>query len=137
MALNSRLNVLRAIIAETTNASKTNSPIKTDLQLLSLLRKRASVSKQAAEEFSSANRKDLEEKEMAQITVLEEYASEVQTVPEDEIKDAVTRIIGKLRTDGQPVHIGTVAKALLGPGGEFEGKPVEKAVVMKVVAGML
>ena len=119
------------------NASKTNSPITTDLQLLSLLRKRASASKQAAEEFSSANRKDLAEKEMAQVTVLEEYASEVQTVPDDEIKDTVTKIIGKLRTDGQKVDIGTVAKALLGPGGEFEGKPVEKAGVMKIVAGML
>ena len=74
---------------------------------------------------------------MAQITVLEEYASEVKTVGEDDIKDAVSRMIGEMRTDGQQVNIGTVSKALLGPGGELESKPVEKAELAKAIKGML
>ena len=38
-----RLNVLRALLADVTNSAKTSNPIKTDMQLLSLLRKRAAA----------------------------------------------------------------------------------------------
>ncbi|MCJ1245004.1 hypothetical protein MMC30_002205 [Trapelia coarctata] len=132
-----RLNVLRAVLAETTNASKTSSPIRTDVQLLSLLRKRIAVSKSAAEEFSAANRDDLRDKEQAQVAVMEEYAAGVKTVGQDEITEVVARIIGKMRTDGQTVNTGSALKALVGPGGEFEGKAVDKAEVARIVKGML
>lgn len=132
-----RLNVLRAVLAETTNASKTSSPIRTDMQLLSLLRKRIATSKSAAEEFSAASRDDLRDKELAQVAVMEEYASGVETVGQDEIAEVVARVIGEMRTDGQAVSMGNALKALVGPGGEFEGKPVDKAEVARIVKGML
>jgi len=132
-----RLNVLRAVLAETINASKTSSPIKTDIQLLSLLRKRIAASKSAAEEFSAAKRDDLRDKEQAQVAVMEEYASGVQTVGQDEIAEVAVTIIGKMRTDGQTVSVGNVLKALVGPGGAFEEKPVDKAEVARTVKGML
>ena len=132
-----RLNVLRAVLAETTNASKTSSPIRTDMQLLSLLRKRIATSKSAAEEFNAASRDDLRDKELAQVAVMEEYASGVETVGQDEIAEVVARVIGEMRTDGQAVSMGNALKALVGPGGEFEGKPVDKAEVARIVKGML
>ena len=91
----------------------------------------------AAQEFSAANRNDLTDKEEAQIAVLEEYAGEVDTVGEEEITRVVGEVIGKMRTEQKKVDLGTVLKALVGPAGEFDGKPVEKAEVAKIVKGML
>lgn len=135
--MHSRLNVLRAVLAETTNASKTSSPIKTDIQLLLLLRKQIAASMSAAEEFSAANRDDLRDKEQAQIAVMEDYASGVQTVGQAEIAEVAANIIGKMRTDGQTTSMGNVLRALVGPGGAFEEKPVDKAEVARIVKGML
>jgi uncharacterized protein YqeY len=132
-----RLNVLRAVLAEATNASKTNTPFKTDVQILAMLKKRAAAGKAAAQEFESAKRSDLREKEEAQIAVLEEYASVVETVGEQEMSATIQTVLGQMRTNGQSVNLGSVLKALLGPGGAFEGKPVEKAEVAKLVKGML
>ena len=133
-----RLNVLRALLAEYTNAAKTSSPIKTNIQLLALLRKRIAASRSAAVEFNAANRSDLKDKEEAQITVLEEYAGGVETIGEDEITRVVGEVIGKMRTtEGQKVDTGSVLKSLLGPGGAFDGKPVERGEVARVVKGML
>lgn len=131
------LNVLRALLAEITNASKTSNPIKTDIQLLSLLRKRAAASRSAAQEFSAANRADLSDSELSQVAVLEEYASGVETVGEEEIKKVVAKVIDQMRTKGHAVNAGSLLKALVGPGGEFNGKPVENAEVAKVVKRML
>ncbi|KZF25381.1 GatB/YqeY domain-containing protein [Xylona heveae TC161] len=132
-----RLNVLRALLAEVTNAAKTSNPYKTDIQLLSLLRKRAAASKAAAQDFLEANRADLKEKEDAQIAILESYAGGIQTVGEEEIRAAVNQVIEKLKEEGARTDMGSVLKRLVGPGGELDGKPVEKAEVAKIVKGTL
>ncbi|MCJ1288271.1 hypothetical protein MMC26_007626 [Xylographa opegraphella] len=132
-----RLNVLRGILAETTNASKTSTPIKTDLQLLSLLKRRAAASKAAAQEFGAARRDDLKEKEEAQVALLEEYASKVKTVGPDELTEAIAKTVEELRTSSVSVNIGSVLKAVSGPGGVLDGKPVEKSEVARMVKGML
>tara|TARA_R110002060_G_scaffold10982_10_gene16267 strand:- start:37 stop:474 length:438 start_codon:yes stop_codon:yes gene_type:complete len=64
-----RLAVLRALLSQTLNASKTSSPINTDMQMLSLLRKSANAAKAAAEEFKGAGRQDLADKEDLQRAV--------------------------------------------------------------------
>ncbi|SLM33703.1 Uncharacterised domain YOR215C, mitochondrial [Lasallia pustulata] len=132
-----RLNVLRSLLAEITNASKTSSPITTDLQLLSLLRKRAAMSRTAAQEFGAAKRTDLKDKEEAQVAVLEEYAGEVDTIGEEEITRVVGEVIGRMVSDEKKLDLGSVLKNLLGPGGAFNGKPVEKAEVAKIVASLM
>ena len=101
------------------------------------MRKRAAASRSAAEEFSAANRDDLRDKEVAQVAVLEEYASCVDTVGEGEITRITAEVIGRMRTEGLDVNIGTVLKALVGPGGELDGKPVEKGEVAKIVRASL
>ncbi|KAL1845495.1 hypothetical protein Plec18170_009752 [Paecilomyces lecythidis] len=128
-----RLNVLRAIISETNNAAKTPTPIQTDVQLLSLIRKRVAASKDAAKQFEEAGRADLKEKEDAQVVVLEEYAGQVETLGIDDIKQAVSQTISSLKDSGKKADIGTVLKTIFAPGGALDGKPVEKAEVAKIV----
>ncbi|KAK4983916.1 hypothetical protein LTR66_008671 [Elasticomyces elasticus] len=133
-----RLNVLRGLLAEVTNAAKTSSPIKSDMQLLSLLRKRSVAAKAAASEFQEAGRPDLKDKEEAQAAVLEGYAGSVETVGQDEVRSTVVQVVDEMKgEEGSKVHMGDVLKRLLAPDGPFEGKPVEKAEVAKAVKEVL
>ncbi|SMQ51186.1 unnamed protein product [Zymoseptoria tritici ST99CH_1A5] len=126
-----RLNVLRTILAEVTNSAKSPNPIKSDMQLLSLLRKRAAAAKNAGDEFKAAGREDLVEKEEQQAAVMEEYAGSVETLSEDDIKAAVRGVVDS--AEGDKPNMGVVLKTLLGPGGSLEGKPVDRAVVARLV----
>lgn len=130
-----RLNVLRGLLAEVTNLAKTSNPVKTDMQLLSLLRKRAAAAKSASAEFQAAGRNDLVENEEKQAIVIEEYAGGVETMGLDAIREAVGRVVEdvKAAASGKVVNAGEVMKRLLAPGGALDGKPVEKAEVAKMV----
>lgn len=127
------LNVLRALISETNNAAKTASPIQTDIQLLSLIRKRASASKEAAQQFAEADRPDLKEKEDAQIAILEEYAGHVKTLTVEEVEAVVAKEIAAIKEAGKKLEVGLVLKALFTPGGALDGKPADR----KEVAGLV
>lgn len=133
-----RLNVLRALLAEVTNLAKTQKPIKTDMQLLSLLRKRAAAAKAASGEFKSAGRQDLVEQEDKQASIMEEYAGGVETLPESDIREAVSKAVEEVEaaTSGK-TNMGDVLKKLLAPGGSLDGKPVDKGEVAKVVKEVL
>ncbi|KAK6828620.1 hypothetical protein PG990_010315 [Apiospora arundinis] len=135
-----RLAVLRSILSATLNASKTATPISTDAQLVGLLRKTARASRDAADEFRTANRQDLVDKEQAQIDILEEYAagSGVQEVGADELRTIVAGVVTAMTSEGGEAtggkaQMGNVMKKLLGPGGPLEGKDVEKAELAKIV----
>ena len=95
------------------------------------------ASKAAAQEFESAKRGDLKDKELAQISVMEEYASSVETISEDEITVAIQDTIHRLKTNDQAVNIGSLLRALVGPGGALDGKPVENARVAMLAKEML
>ena len=132
-----RLNVLRGLLADTTNLDKTSNPIRTDLQVLALLRKRAAAARSAADEFAMAQRDDLKQKEEAQAMVLEEYAGEVDTVGAEEIEKGVRETIERLRAAGEKLDIGGLRKAILGEGGALHGRPVEvKELVKRVQAAL-
>lgn len=124
-----RLNVLRSMISEYNNASKTAHPIKTDMQLLSALRKKRNSSIAAADEFSKANRQDLEEKQMQEVKVMDEYYGSVKLLTEDEIRQALREQIDILESGSEGVKPGNVLKELFKPGGKLDGKPVDKAYV--------
>lgn len=132
-----RLNVLRALISETNNAAKTPSPIETDLQLLSLIRKKIAASRDAAEQFAAANRSDLKENEEAQIAVFEEYAGQVQTMTTEDIKAAVSGVISQLQSENPKLNVGAVLKNLFASGGALDGKPAEKSEVARIVKELL
>lgn len=134
-----RLNVLRAMITEYNNASKTSSPIKTDLQLLAVLKKKKAASEAAAAEAKAANRQDLEDKQMQEIKVIDEYAGDVALMSEDDISAAVSSAIENLKkmAAGADVKAGNVLKELLKIGGPLDGKPADKSQVAKIVNQLL
>ena len=133
ICLLSRLNVLRAIITETSNASKGNSPIKTDIQVLSMLRKRTAASKTAAHEFAEAKRDDLKQKQEAEIAVLDEYAGQVETVSDEEITQAIDEVFNPVDGSGSKPNSGLIMKELLKPGGRLQGKAVDKTRVAEMI----
>jgi len=97
-----RLSVLRAVLAAVVNASKTDAPIKTDVQLVVLLRKSAAKSREAAAEARMAGREDLAEKEEAQAKILEEYAesSSVRELTVDDLRKQVEAMKAQLVGEG-------------------------------------
>ncbi|KAK5108031.1 hypothetical protein LTR62_008866 [Meristemomyces frigidus] len=133
-----RLDVLRAILAEVTNAGKTSSPIKSDMQLVSLLRKRASAAKTASAEFQSAGRQDLVEQEEKQASIMEGYAGEVEVMGVESLRKAVQSVVDEVTAVAEgKVNMGVVLKKLIGPGGSLDGKAVEKVEVSRLVKEIL
>ncbi|KAB8303433.1 hypothetical protein EYC80_004859 [Monilinia laxa] len=131
-----RLSVLRSLLSQTLNASKTSSPINTDMQMLALLRKSANASRAASEEFKAAGREDLVEKEESQLKVLEEYAGSVETVGEEEIRSTVKELVNSMKANGAKMQMGDVLKRVFTP--EVLGeKNVEKGEVAKIVKEVL
>lgn len=132
-----RLNVLRALLTDVTNAAKTSSPINTDMQMVTLLRKRAAQSKAASLEFAEANRVDLQEKEEAEIAMLNEYAGSVRMIGEGEVTKAANDVLNSMTAEGAKVDKGNLLRKLIGPGGVFDQKPVDRAMVAKVVQAVI
>jgi uncharacterized protein YqeY len=131
-----RLNVLRALLAQTLNASKTNSPIVTDVQVRALLKKNSAASRAAAAEFKAAGRLDLAEKEEGQVSIMEEYAGSVEMVEEEEVKRVAEGIIAKMKSEGAEIRQGDVLKRVFAP--EVLGeKNVDRGDVAKVVKEIL
>lgn len=132
-----RLSVLRSVISTTLNASKSATPISTNVQLVALLRKQIRSSQEAAAEFSDAGRQDLVEKEEAQIRVLQEYAdgSGIVAVGEAELRSIVETVKAELAAEGitGKAATGEAMKRLLATGGPLDGKDVEKTEVVRIV----
>lgn len=132
-----RLTVLRSVLAATLNASKTASPIRTDAQLVALLRKQVRSSQDAAAEFRGAGRQDLAEKEDAQVQVLQEYAdgSGIETLGEAELRKVVETVKKELAAEGitGKTATGETMKRLLAPGGLLDGKDVERSELARIV----
>ena len=116
-----RLAVLRSIITASLNASKTANPIRTDVQLVTLLRKSQRSCLDAAEEFKAAGREDLAGKEEEQARIAEEYVagSGVQVLGEAELKAMVEKAVEAAKAAGvtSKAMIGDVMKRL----GEADG----------------
>ena len=89
-----RLSVIRSLLADITNSSKTPRPINSDAKLLVLLRKKIGAARRAANEFTGANRKDLAQIEHEQVAILEGYAGAVETMGEEEIGSGVVKDVG-------------------------------------------
>lgn len=130
-----RLTVLRNVLAATTNAAKTSSPIKTDIQLIMLMRKTAKGNQEALEEAKAANRQDLIEKEEAQLRVIDEYVAGtgVKIVEEDELRAIVEDVVQ--RSEGKKQ--GDITKELMSKDWAAEGKIVDKGALGKLLQEVL
>ena len=123
-------------MSDITNAAKSSQPVATDSQMLNIIRKRVKSSVAAAEEFSNAKREDLISREIAQITVLQEYMPS-ETLKEEDLKTTVQNVIGVMRTESKQISLGSVMKTLVAIGGPLDGQLVDKKDVAKIVQGML
>jgi uncharacterized protein YqeY len=130
-----RLDILRSILAEITNASKTAKPITSDAHLLALLTKQLSASDKSLEEFQNAKREDLVEKEERQRDVLKGYLEEIPTVKTGEVDALVTEVVRELSggqegdAEKKPAF-GLVMKGVLM---KIAGRPVDQGYVSKKV----
>jgi uncharacterized protein YqeY len=131
----SRLNVIRALLAEVTNAAKTSKPVETDLHVLSLLNKRIAAAKEAGKSFKEAGREDLSEQENAQAKIMEDYASKVDTVSEAEMKQAVEQALSS--SDAKSSNVGAIMKLLTGTDGALAGRPVVNKDLVKIITDAL
>jgi len=132
-----RLSVLRAVLAAVLNASKTDSPIQTDAQLVRLLRKTEATSQAAMDDFKAAKRQDLVDKEQAQVGVLQEYlqSSGVELLSREDLKQVVDLMMGDLATDQvlPKSQMAEAMKRLLAPGGPLDGKDYNKAELVELI----
>ncbi|KAL2040430.1 hypothetical protein N7G274_006873 [Stereocaulon virgatum] len=132
----SRLDVLRGLISEVTNAAKTSNPIVTDLQMVNMIRKRVKSSEAASEEFQNAKREDLKAREVAQIGVLQEYLPS-RSLSEEDLTTMIQDVIGRMRTEGKDVRLGSVMKALVADSGGLNGQSVDMRNVSRLVNAMI
>lgn len=127
-----RLDVVKSLLAEITNASKTSNPADTDIAILQIINKTKTKARDSILEAKKAGREDIVEKEKAGITFLDEYASKVDSVGDEEIRGVVEKVVAAMGKDetGKPLGMGQVMKNVML---ELEGKPVLRADVVKVV----
>jgi uncharacterized protein len=133
----SRLAVLRAVFAATLNASKTSSPVKTDTQVLALLRKKAGAAQDAVDEFKAAGRNDLVEKEQAELDILNEYTKQsgMEVIDQEGLKGIVQVVLGEVAAEGEKAkeNMGAIMKRLLSAGGPLDGKDFSKSDLARIV----
>ncbi|KAL7894526.1 Yqey-like domain-containing protein [Trichoderma sp. SZMC 28014] len=129
-----RLSVLRSIMSANLNASKTSSPIRTDVQLVALIRKLQKSAQDAVADAKAAGRDDLVDKENQQISILDEYVagSGVQSLGEAEIKALINDAVEAAK------GAGAAGKSLMGDvmkrvNAALEGKDVDKKSVAALV----
>ena len=123
-------------MSDVTNAAKSSQPVATDSQMLNIIRKRVKSSVAAAEEFSNAKREDLKSREIAQISVLQEYMP-TKNLKEEDLKTTIQNVIGVMRMEGRQISQGSVMKTLLAVGGPLDGQLIDNRDVAKIVKGML
>ncbi|KAJ9609841.1 hypothetical protein H2200_006170 [Cladophialophora chaetospira] len=130
-----RLTVLRGTISEINQAASSSSPVKTDMQVLALLRKRKSATESAKKEAEEAKRPDLAEKQDKELATINELVGTVKMTSGDELRGIVNQKIESLRSSSQGGELkqGVVMKELVKPGGELDGKLYEGKVLAELV----
>lgn len=125
-----RLNVLRTLRAEITNASKTPKPIDSDPKLLALIKKQMAAAEKAIAEFESAKRDDLVEKERAQMQVMQAYVEEIPVLSKSEMDSMVEEAVALLTKDSGKAQFGAVMKAVLA---KATGLPVDQSYLTEKI----
>jgi uncharacterized protein YqeY len=129
-----RLSVLRTIMSANLNASKTSSPIRTDVQLVGLIRKLQKASYDSVADAEAAGRKDLVEKEQQQIQIYDEYLADsgVQALSADELSTLIQSTIEEVQAAGTEIkNLGQeTMKRIVAA---VKGKDVDMKTVSKMV----
>jgi len=130
-----RLSVLRSILSATTNAAKSEKPVKTDVQLVALIRKTKRASLDAAAEFRKDGRGDMAEKEEIQAQIMDGYiaGSSVRTLSDSELREMVESA-AKDEASGGFLPFPEIMKKLIP---SLEGYDVDKKELAKTVKELI
>lgn len=88
--------------------------------------------REAAQEFSAANRPDLKEQQDSQLGVLDEYASQVKVLSREEIRNIVEQEVSRLKDNGDKPNIGVVLARLFSEQGSLNNK-AQTSVAAQVI----
>jgi len=124
------LTTFQGILSDISNASKTENPPSTDLDILALINKTKTKSAAAISGFREAGREDLVERETGQVVILDIYAGMVEKVGEEEVTAVVNGVVEAAKEAGGKVNTGSIMKMALA---ELAGKPVVKAELAAIV----
>jgi uncharacterized protein len=128
-----RLSALRMLKAAVMNKGVEKGRDLDDTEVLQVVASLIKQRRDSIEQFSKAGRRDLVDKETAEISVLEQYLPPGAT--EAEIDDAVAAAIGETAATS-PKDIGKVMKAVMPKlaGKHVDGRAVNEAVRRKLGA---
>ena len=97
-----------------------------DTEVLSIIAKQAKQRRESVESFEKAGRKDLSDKEKAELAILESYLPKQLT--DDELRAAVQNAIAKSDAKG-PADMGKLMKVLMPlVQGKADGKRIQEVV---------
>ncbi|KAF3906386.1 hypothetical protein ABW20_dc0104676 [Dactylellina cionopaga] len=107
-----KLNVIKAILAEISNAGMAQppAPIKYDLDILKILVSMEKKHNVAISSFSEAKREDLADREQKQLEIVKEYASTVEVMTPDEVAAMVDSVIAAQKKDGKTPNLGFIIR---------------------------
>ncbi|KAK8188325.1 Yqey-like protein-domain-containing protein [Phyllosticta capitalensis] len=118
-----RLGVVRAVLADITNASHSQNPVESDGKLRALLLKKIHVANDAVDQFRENKRDDLVEKEQGSIDVMQKYVKEIEEangyLSPAQIEDILKQQIASM---DEPKNFGAVMKIMKGPQSPVKNK---------------
>lgn len=121
-----RLDVLRLLKTAAKNQQVSLRRPITDDELLDVIQKQAKQRQDSIEQFSSANRQDLADKEQAELIILQDYLPTPLT--EQELDAAIAQAIADCKADSLK-NMGTVIAQLMNNyKGRIDGKKVSEKV---------
>lgn len=135
-----RLAVLRNILSANLNASKTATPVQTDVQLVGLLRKLRKPYEDAAADADAAGRADLAEKERQQLDILDGYIQScgVEMVAASELEELAAKAVAAAK-EAQVGPRDMMSKVMGSVMGQIAGREADKKtladIVRKAIAG--
>ncbi|KAF3102779.1 hypothetical protein TWF569_011775 [Orbilia oligospora] len=94
-----KLNVVKAILAEISNAGMAQPPrpVKNDMDILKILQSMEKKHNVAIDSFKTAERQDLVDKEQLQLDIVKEYSGRVEVLVPEKIAEIVDEVVAKLK----------------------------------------
>lgn len=108
-----KLNVVKAILAEISNAGMAQPPrpIKNDMDILKILQSMEKKHNVAIDSFKTAERQDLVDKEQLQLDIVKDYSGRVEVLAPEKIAEIVDEVVAKLKKrDNFVMNVGMIIR---------------------------
>ncbi len=121
-----RLMTVRSILAAITSKEKEGGGALTDEDYVAIVQRQAKQRRDAADQFESAGRDDLAEKERKELTLIEEYLP--RQLSDDEIRTHVQAIVERTGASSQKDMGRVMGEAMKSLRGQADGNRVRQIV---------